>query len=191
MNAFTAVDADTALPYLTALVCACCVYSMLVLLTTPSPSWPRWPRVFPSLSSPVQRVQTDRGGEFIGDAFQNELRSRHVKFRPNRPRAPHLNGKVERSQQTDRVEFWATVDRNLPAEVLSTELQTWESHYNDARSHSSLGGTTPRRRYEQLAETVPTAEAVRASYDPSKERRHSNYHYGWVYTVPPKNKPSS
>jgi transposase InsO family protein len=54
-------------------------------------------------------------------AFQEALRRNCIKFRPNRPRAPHLNGKVERSQQTDWVEFYATVDlkdliqREVPA----------------------------------------------------------------------------
>jgi transposase InsO family protein len=148
-------------------------------------------QVVESFPFPVQRVQTDRGGEFIGDDFQDALRERKIKFRPNRPRAPHLNGKVERSQQTDRVEFWATVDRKLPPETLSAEQLTWERHYNDVRGHSSLSGATPRQRYEELAETVPTPEAVRASYDPTQEMRHTNNHYTWVYTGVAKTKPSS
>ena len=48
---------------------------------------------------PIQRIQSDRGGEFIGREFQDALREECIKFRPNRPRAPHLNGKVERSQR--------------------------------------------------------------------------------------------
>src|SRR3712207_5143383 len=39
---------------------------------------------------PVQRVQTDRGGEFFAYEVQNDLREQQIKFRPNRPRAPHL-----------------------------------------------------------------------------------------------------
>jgi len=46
---------------------------------------------------PVQRVQTDRGQEFfayeVQDRLRDRLRDRRIKFRPNRPRAPHLNGK--------------------------------------------------------------------------------------------------
>lgn len=41
-------------------------------------------------------------------------------FRPIPPRSPHLNGKVERSQQTDWVEFYATADLadpDLPLEI--------------------------------------------------------------------------
>lgn len=33
-----------------------------------------------------------------------------IKFRPNKPASPHLNGKVERSQRTDKIEFYSTVD---------------------------------------------------------------------------------
>jgi transposase InsO family protein len=62
---------------------------------------------------PIQRIQTDRGAEFFGQVFQHALRENYIKFRPIRPGSPHLNGKVERSQQTDRVEFWATVDVNV------------------------------------------------------------------------------
>jgi transposase InsO family protein len=48
---------------------------------------------------PIQRVQTDRGGEFFGMVFQEALQQYCIKFRPTRPRSLHLNGKVERSQQ--------------------------------------------------------------------------------------------
>src|SRR5919205_814739 len=56
-------------------------------------------RVRAGMPFPVQRVQTDRGGEFLAPEVQGELRERRIKFRPNRPRAPHLNGKVERVQR--------------------------------------------------------------------------------------------
>jgi len=36
----------------------------------------------------------------------------HVKFRPNKPGSPHLNGKVERSEKTDLEEFYPTVNLN-------------------------------------------------------------------------------
>lgn len=38
------------------------------------------------------------------------MRRNLIKFCPNWPGAPHLDGKVERSQQTDKVEFYPTVD---------------------------------------------------------------------------------
>ena len=63
--------------------------------------------VLKELPFAIARVQTDRGGEFISHAFIETLRRLRVKLRPHRPAAPHLNGKVEQSQQTDLVEFYA------------------------------------------------------------------------------------
>jgi len=77
-------------------------------------------RVLEEFPFPIQRIQTDRGGEFFALTFQKALRQQRIKFRPIRPRSPHLNGKVERSQQTDRIEFWATVD--LEASTLEQQL---------------------------------------------------------------------
>jgi transposase InsO family protein len=130
----------------------------------------------------LQRVQTDRGAEFIAEEFQKGLRQRHIKFRPNRPRAPHLNGKVERSQQTDRVELWATVDCAQPADALVAALADWERHYNEVRGHSAHGGKTPRQRYKEMADSVPTPEQVRQTYDITKEKWHTNSRYTWVFT---------
>jgi transposase InsO family protein len=45
----------------------------------------------------IQRIQTDRGLEFFAEAVQQRLFDWGIKFRPIRPRSPHLNGKVSRS----------------------------------------------------------------------------------------------
>jgi transposase-like protein len=63
--------------------------------------------VLEGMPFPVQRVQTDRGQEFFAYEVQDELREQHIKFRPvgsaaPNPRAPHLNGKVERVQSAPR-----------------------------------------------------------------------------------------
>lgn len=55
---------------------------------------------------PIQRIQTDRGAEFFAYEVQERLMRERIRFRPIRPRSPHLNGKVERSQRTDLDEFW-------------------------------------------------------------------------------------
>ena len=47
-----------------------------------------------------------------------------IKFRPNRPAAPHLNGKVERSQRTDKEEFYPTVALNLKN---LEEIHEWQT----------------------------------------------------------------
>ena len=64
-------------------------------------------RVIEEMPFPVQRIQTDRGREFFAFTVQQWLMNRTIKFRPIRPRSPHLNGKVDRSQKTDPHEFWA------------------------------------------------------------------------------------
>jgi transposase InsO family protein len=76
---------------------------------------------------PVQRVQTDRGKEFFATAVQYWLMEQRIKFRPVKPRSPHLNGKVERVQRTDREEFYAQTDVKSPQ--LSHHLKQWQEFY--------------------------------------------------------------
>ena len=91
-----------------------------------------------------------------------------IKFRPIRPSAPHLNGKVERSQRTDLDEFYSTV--NLKGPELELRLAEWEFYYNWYRPHSALGGKTPSDRYLELIHQTPLWEEVGKMYDRSKER---------------------
>lgn len=82
--------------------------------------------------------------------------------RPIKPRSPHLNGKVERSQRTDLEEFYSTVD--LKAPNLHEKLADWQDYYNEFRPHGSLNGKTP------------FTDEVIAKYDDSKEPlRLQNY----------------
>ncbi|CAK1737568.1 hypothetical protein VCRA2121O157_130027 [Vibrio crassostreae] len=39
-----------------------------------------------------------------------------IKFSPNKPGSPHLNSKVERSQKTDKTEFYPTIDVSVGPE---------------------------------------------------------------------------
>jgi len=73
---------------------------------------------------PIQRIQTDRGREFFAYKVQECLVRWGIKFRPVKPRSPHLNGKVERSQRTDLDEFYATVPLDGPD--LTEQLQEWQ-----------------------------------------------------------------
>ena len=138
-------------------------------------------RVTAGMPFPVQRVQTDRGQEFFAYEVQDRLRDRRIKFRPNRPRAPHLDGKVERVQRTALEEFWPTVDPKDPD--LAAQLEAWRSFYNHHRPHSALGGGTPAERIAELAPTIPTPEAVQAAYDPEREFiRPQDTRYRWLPT---------
>ncbi len=116
---------------------------------------------------PIHRIQTDRGGEFFGLDFQQAMRHLCIKFRPVRPRSPHLNGKVERSQQTDEMEFWATADLKDPN--LALRLEEWQFFYNWQRAHTALKGKTPMERCCELTEQTPLCEEAYADYDASKE----------------------
>lgn len=75
---------------------------------------------------PIERIQTDRGLEFFAEKVQEKLMSLSIKFRPNKPGSPHLNGKVERSQKTDLEEFYAIADLS-DFENLREELSAWQS----------------------------------------------------------------
>jgi transposase InsO family protein len=122
---------------------------------------------------PVQRFQTDRGKEFMAHAVQRRLMALHIKFRPTKPRSPHLNGKVERTQLTDLEEFYSQVDLKTPD--LVEQLQQWQEYYNRERRHGSIG-KAPWQKWEALVASTPTSEQVRSSYALSKERiRNADY----------------
>lgn len=131
-------------------------------------------KVIEEMPFPVQRIQTDRGREFFAYDFQERLMEYAIKFRPNKPASPHLNGKVERSQKTDLEEFWATAD--LTGTDLEKRLDDWQVYYNEFRPHGSLHGQTPWERWGELSLKTPFMDEVEALYDPSKERiQHQNY----------------
>lgn len=113
---------------------------------------------------PIQRLQTDWGTEFFNDALQEELMVHYVKFRPIKPRTPHLNGKIERSQQTDKAEFYSLLnlkDLSLPLEKLLAE---WEHFYNHKQTHISLKDKTSYEKYLELEDKNPFQSDVTQAY---------------------------
>ena len=124
----------------------------------------------------IQRIQTDRGKEFFAYSVQDRLMVWGIKFRPIKPRSPHLNGKVERTQRTDLDEFYSTVDIKDPD--LPNLLSQWQFYYNWLRSHSSLKVQTRIQVINSLSNKTPLWEEVDDMYDPSRERiRDQNY---WI-----------
>jgi transposase InsO family protein len=117
---------------------------------------------------PLQRIQTDRGGEFFAYKVQKTFMEWGIKFRPIKPGSPHLNGKVERSQKTDLYEFYSTVDLDAPD--LDEQLAYWQHYYNWEQPHGSLNGQTPMDKYFDLIHETPYSDEVEAKYDPGKER---------------------
>lgn len=131
-------------------------------------------KVIEEMPFPIQRIQTDRGREFFAYKFQDKLKEYAIKFRPIKPRSPHLNGKVERSQRTDLEEFYPTVGLKDPD--LHEKLEEWQDYYNEFRPHGSLNGKTPWERWWDLAIKTPYTDEVIALYDDSSERlRLQNY----------------
>ncbi len=125
-------------------------------------------QVVEEMPFPVQRFQTDRGREFFAVCVQEWMRGNSIKFLPIKPRSPHLNGKVERSQKTDLTEFWA-VTSPKDAE-LELRLVEWQHYYNWQRPHGSLNGKTPMEIFFEKIHDTPFSDDVIALYDPGNER---------------------
>jgi hypothetical protein len=123
----------------------------------------------------IQRIQTDRGKEFFDYKVQELLMEWAIKFRPVKPASPHLNGKVERSQQTDLQEFYSVVD--VKAKDLEDQLQQWQHDYNWYRPHSALRGRTPVDKACELTSITPLREEVEALYDVEQERIQEQNYY--------------
>ena len=58
------------------------------------------------------------------------------------PRTPRLNGRVERSHQTDDQEFY-NLRQYATRRELELAFRRWLHHYNHTRIHMGLGGRTP------------------------------------------------
>lgn len=130
--------------------------------------------VLEEMPFPIQRIQTDRGREFFAVIVQERLKRYGIKFRPNKPASPHLNGKVERSQKTDKIEFYSTID--LASTDLDMLLAEWQHYYNWERPHSAHKGKTPVERYCELMEQTPLTEEVADDYHPEREHiQEQNY----------------
>ena len=123
---------------------------------------------------PIQRFQTDRGREFFAVKVQEKMMENGIKFLPNKPGSPHLNGKVERSQRTDKDEFYSTV--KLELQELQQTLSEWQHYYNWQRAHGTLKGKTPMEKVCDLLDSTPLHRAISDAYDQEKERtQEANY----------------
>lgn len=141
-------------------------------------------KVLPEFSFPLQRVQRviiRPTAAPSSSGRSSRRRSASRRSSSGRSRHAHLNGKMERSQQTDRIEFWATVDCSRPSEALTPDVAAWQCHYNAERSHSSLGGKTPQQRLEEVADTIPTPEEVHGRYNLQNEMWQTNWKYTWAF----------
>ena len=128
-------------------------------------------RVLEEMHFPIQRFQTDNGTEFTAYPVQDLLAAYAIKFRPIRPRTPHLNGKVERAQRTVLTEFFATLDGSVQAlSQIDDALAVWQHDYNWFRIHGSLG-RPPQDKLHELSAQTPFWDQVIANYDPAVEQQ--------------------
>ena len=131
-------------------------------------------RLLEQMPFPIQRVQTDRGKAFFAYSFQKQLKEYGIKFKPIKPRSLHLNGKAERSHQTDLIEFYMKAD--LKDKNLNDQLEQWQFHYNWHRPHSSLNGKTPMDILVEKSAKTPLGEDISSKYKPENEPyRMQNY----------------
>ena len=134
-------------------------------------------RVIEEMPFAIQRIQTDRGREFLAEAVQRRLIDWGIKFRPIPPRSPHLNGKVERSHRAVLEEFWTTVDPK--SADIAYRVAEWQHHWNWNRPHSALDGASPIDWVAERSDQTPLREEVEALFSPAKERiRHPDYRIG-------------
>lgn len=93
----------------------------------------------------IHTIQTDNGHEFQAKFHWHceDLGIRHVYIRPA---SPHLNGKVERSHLTDKMEFYQLIEYKDDIDI-AKKLSEWEIFYNCHRPNAALKGKTP---YEVL-----------------------------------------
>jgi transposase InsO family protein len=102
-----------------------------------------------ALGVSVERVLTDNGACYRSQAFAaacHELRIRHLRTRPYRPRT---NGKAERFIRT-LVERWAYEPVYGSSAERAAALPAWLDFYNLRRPHASLGHQPPAARLAAL-----------------------------------------
>jgi putative transposase len=107
---------------------------------------PRQPRMpFPS-----RAVHVDGGSEFAAELeLACPQRRLHRFVLP--PRAPKLNGAVERAHRTPTEEFYQVTSCSLERKKLNRQLRQWEKIYNTVRPPPALGYLTPQQFLRQIA----------------------------------------
>ncbi len=97
----------------------------------------------------IHTIRTDRGHEFQA-LFHWHVADKGMRHAYIKPRAPQLNGKVERSHRTDKQEFYQLLTYKGDVD-LGKKLAEWENFYNYHRPHGAFSGRTP---YEALRERL-------------------------------------
>ncbi|WP_111682857.1 IS481 family transposase [Winogradskyella tangerina] len=89
----------------------------------------------------IKMVRTDNGHEFQA-RFHWHCQDQGIEHVYIKPGTPRLNGKVERSHLTDKLEFYQLIEYTSDVD-LGKKMNEWENFYNFNRPHKSHGGLTP------------------------------------------------
>ncbi len=89
----------------------------------------------------INTIQTDNGHEFQS-RFHWHVQDLGMNHRFIKPGKPQHNGKVERSHQTDKKEFYQLLEYTDDVD-LNKKLKAWEQFYNLNRPHGAFNGKTP------------------------------------------------
>lgn len=100
-------------------------------------------RVAKWAGTPIARVLTDNGKEFVSGVFRRACRILDIKHKRTRPYRPQTNGKVERFHRTVDVECYL-LRRFTSSEDRKRALADFLVYYNERRMHGALGFKTPR-----------------------------------------------
>lgn len=91
---------------------------------------------------PIRAIQVDGGSEFSA-AFEHACQQQGIRLFVLPPRAPKLNGAVERANRTHTEEFYESDTGELDLPTLRLAQREWEQIYNHIRPHQALGYLTP------------------------------------------------
>ena len=98
---------------------------------------------------PVRSVQVDGGSEFMAD-FEAQCARLGLPLFVLPPRCPQWNGRVERCNDTLRLEFWSLWTGGLTVAAVSGALAKHQQWHNSERPHSALDYLSPMEHLVNL-----------------------------------------
>ncbi|MBS1867137.1 MAG: transposase [Acidobacteria bacterium] len=98
----------------------------------------------------IQKIQTDNDSSF-GPQFTWHLSDLRISHRHIPPGCPEVNGKVERSHETDSEELYRRNNFRHKNNLIQ-KLKRWKTRHNHDRPHLALKGKTLAERVHELVQ---------------------------------------